>query len=177
MQNTTAITARAKSSVPSRELSWGFMFLVIICAGVVAAGFFFAARQHFTSMDFSIKNSKLRDQIQNLETEKRRLILAREVAVSPMAIRKAANSLGLRDASEVAAIQISNKESVVKTEAGTPTLTKLSAAKASDIRTVERTVMSSPVQTKSGGETRNRIAETGKEKKDKTEVAALLKLR
>src|SRR5436189_2513552 len=117
MQNTTAIRPRSRTAaIPSRELSWSFMFLVIICACVVAAGFFFAARQHFTSMDYGIKNSKLREQLQNLETEKRRLLLAREVALSPLAIRKAANSLGIRRGAEMAAVQTS----LVKTEAGTP---------------------------------------------------------
>jgi hypothetical protein len=97
MQNTTAIRARSKSAaIPSRELSWSFTLLVIVCACVVAAGFFFAARQHFTSMDYGIKNSRLREQLQNLETEKRRLLLAREVALSPLAIRKAASSIGIR---------------------------------------------------------------------------------
>ncbi|PYS98579.1 MAG: hypothetical protein DMF63_15395 [Acidobacteria bacterium] len=153
------------------------MLLVIACACVVAAGFFFAARQHFNSMDYSIKNSKLREQIQNLETEKRRLILAREVAVSPLAIRKAANSLGLRQNAEVAAIQVASKESTVKSEVGTPTLTKRSDTKSPETKTVVKTVMAAPVQTKPAGDVRNRIADTGKEKKDKTEVAALLKLR
>ena len=178
MQNTTAIRVRSKAAaIPSRELSWSFMLLVIICACVVAAGFFFAARQHFTSMDYSIKNSRLRDQLQNLETEKRRLLLAREVALSPLAIRKAANSLGLRQASEVAAVQASQKESIVKTEAGGPTLVKLSTSKPSENRGIVKTVMTDPAQVKPAGEGRSRIAESGKEKKDKTEVAALLKFK
>ena len=178
MQNTAAIRTRSKSAaLPARELSWSFMLLVIVCACVVAAGFFFAARQHFTSMDYSIKNSRLREQLQNLETEKRRLLLAREVALSPLAIRKAANSIGLRPTSEVAAVQASQKESIAKSEAGTPTLVKISAGKASENNGVVKTVMTNPAQAKPAGEVRSRIAESGKEKKDKTEVAALLKLK
>jgi hypothetical protein len=177
MQNSTAIRARSRSAAPARELPWSFMLLVIVCACVVAAGFFFAARQHFTSMDYSIKNSKLREQLQNLETEKRRLILAREVAVSPLAIRKAAGSLGLRKLSEVAAVQTSNKESLAKMEAGTPTLTRMSVTKSSVNPNVEKTVMVAPATTKTSGEVRSRIAGTSKDKKDKNEVAALLKLR
>ena len=170
MQNTTAIRARSKSAaIPSRELSWSFMLLVIVCACVVAAGFFFAARQHFTSMDYGIKNSKLREQLQNLETEKRRLLLAREVALSPLAIRKAANSIGIRQSPQMAAVQAS----VVKTEAGTPTLTKISASKSATNNAVVKTVMSVPAQTKTAGEVRNRVVDT---KKDKTEIA-VLKLR
>jgi len=37
--------------------------------------------------------------------------------------------------------------------------------------------MSVPAQTKPAGEVRSRVADTSKDKKDKTEVAALLKLR
>jgi hypothetical protein len=178
MQNTAAIRARSKpAALPARELSWSFILLVIVCACVVAAGFFFAARQHFTSMDYSIKNSKLRDQLQNLETEKRRLLLAREVALSPLAIRKAANSLGLRQASDFAAVQASQKESIVKAETGASTLVKISAAKSSANNGVVKTVMTNPLQSKPAGEVRSRIAESGKEKKDKTEVAALLKFK
>jgi hypothetical protein len=170
MQNTTAMRARSKAAAnPTRELSWTFMLLVIACACVVAAGFFFAARQHFISMDYGIKNSKLREQLQNLETEKRRLLLAREVALSPLAIRKAANALGIRQASEMAAVQTS----VVKREAGIPTLTKISASKSATNNAVVKTVMSVPSQAKTGGEVRNRVVDT---KKDKTEVA-VLKLR
>ncbi len=177
MQNTAAIRVRSKSAaIPSRELSWSFMLLVIVCACVVAAGFFFAARQHFISLDYGIKNSKLREQLQNLETEKRRLLLAREVALSPLAIRKAANSVGLRQA-EFAAVQASSKDSVAKSQAGIPTLTKISAAKASDTSGVVKTVMSVPAPTKAAGEVRSRIIESGKDKKDKNEVAALLKPR
>jgi hypothetical protein len=178
MQNTTAIRTRSKSAaLPARELSWSFMLLVIVCACVVAAGFFFAARQHFTSMDYGIKNSKLRDQLQNLETEKRRLLLAREVALSPLAIRKAANSLGLRQTTEMAAVQASAKESIVKAQAGTSTLAKISAGRSTDGNGVVKTVMSDSVRTKPAGEVRSRIADTSKDKKDKTEVAALMKLK
>src|SRR5215208_1265057 len=103
MQNPSAIRTRSKAAVPTRELSWSFMLLVAVCACVVAVGFFFAARQHFTSMDFGIKNSRLRDQIEDLQTEKRRLLLAREIASSPLSIRKAASAIGLRQNSAVAA--------------------------------------------------------------------------
>src|ERR687898_385265 len=97
--------SRAATAAPARELSWSFILLIIVCTCVVAAGFFFAARQHFTSMDYGIKNSKLREQLRNLEAEKRRLLLAREVAQSPISVRKAAREIGLREVTEeVAAV-------------------------------------------------------------------------
>ena len=64
---------------------------------ILVVGFFFAARQHFSSIDFGIKNSRLRKQIEELESSKRRLILAKEIALSPAEIKKAARKIGLRE--------------------------------------------------------------------------------
>src|SRR5215211_5107019 len=115
MQNPSAIRTRPNTAaMPAREISWSFMLLVVVSACIIAAGFFFAARQHFTSMDYGIKNSRLRDQLQGLQTEKRRLLLAREVASSPFAIRKAASAIGLRGKSEVAAVQIADSKGLGK---------------------------------------------------------------
>lgn len=177
MQNPSAIRTRSRSAaVPARDVSWSFMLFVVVCACVVAAGFFFAARQHFISMDYGIKNSKLREQLQNLETEKRRLLLAREVASSPMSIRKAATALGLRQNPDVAPVQVAAAKPAEKTVAPVAVTAKASP-KSSEAPVVVRTVLAAPVQAKSTGETRSRVVASPKEKKDKTEVAALLKLR
>ncbi len=85
----------------SQQLPWRFFILTIICACILAAGFFFAARQHFATMDFGLKNSKLRKQIEDLESERRRLILAREVSLSPMEITQTAERLGFKSRSDV----------------------------------------------------------------------------
>ncbi len=45
-------------------------------------GVLFAARQHFSSMDFGMKNSKLRKQIDALQAEKRRLLLQGNVSLA-----------------------------------------------------------------------------------------------
>jgi hypothetical protein len=157
------------------------MLLVIVCACVVAVGFFFAARQHFTSMDYGLKNSKLRDQLQNLETEKRRLLLSREVASSPMAIRKASRGIGAGENSEATAVAASTRT----IEKNVVTVTKASSTEAiaskETMPMVVRTSMSTPVQSKpapprSTGEIRSRVVDVSKEK-NKNEVAALLKLR
>jgi hypothetical protein len=69
--------------------------MIFVCLGVLASGFFFAARQHFASMDYGMRNSRLRKQIDDLEAEKRRLMLARENSMSPVEIKKAARKAGL----------------------------------------------------------------------------------
>ncbi|MEQ1923448.1 MAG: hypothetical protein ABL952_13160 [Pyrinomonadaceae bacterium] len=68
--------------------------LILICGLLVVSGIFFAGRQHFSSMDYGMKNSRLRKQIDDLEGEKRRLLLAREISSSPMEIKKAAKKIG-----------------------------------------------------------------------------------
>ena len=76
---------------------WRICVLTLLCGVLIGAGFFFAGRQHFSSMDFSMKNSRLRKQIDDLESEKRRLLLAREVAQSPAEIKKAGKKAGLNE--------------------------------------------------------------------------------
>ena len=172
MPNATRTRSRAATS--QRELSWSFVLLVILCACVVAAGFFFAARQHFTAMEYSIKNSKLREQIRSLETEKRRLELAREVALSPGAIRKAARGLGLSETNEPSPVLASTRTEKDKIEVTKVSNVKEPAAKPAS---VVRTVLTEPAQPPSTGETRSRVVDSRKEKKEGSAVAALLKLK
>lgn len=75
--------------------------LTIFCACLIAAGFFFAGLQHFATMDLGFKNSELRKAVEELEAEKRRLILAREVSLSPSEIMRTARSLGYREAEAI----------------------------------------------------------------------------
>lgn len=181
MQNSTAIRTRTRprAASPAREIPWSFLLLVIICASVVAAGFFFAARQHFTSMDYGIKNSKLREQLESLEAEKRRLLLAREIALSPLSVRKAAREIGLREvtADDAAVIAVAAKKPVENDAAPPAEPAKANAAlKKSEAARVVPTVISAPVKQKQDGETRRRVVDTQKDKKEKVEVA-LLKLK
>jgi len=179
MQNSTAIKTKptALTVESTKALPWTFMFLVIVCAGVVAAGFFFAARQHFTSMEYGIKNSKLREQLQNLETEKRRLLLAREVAVSPIAIRKAVRGMGIQQASEVAAVVASQRSAPQKNVVSTPDSIRTADTRSTERLPIIRTSLTRPVELKSTGESRSRVVEPQRNKKEKTEIAALLKVK
>jgi hypothetical protein len=96
-----------------------------LCGLMLVAGFFFAGRQHFSSMDYGMKNSRLRRQVDELQAEKRRLLLAREIAMSPAEIKKAARKIGLSDAAEPE-VELA-KANVATKDKTTPTTTAATA--------------------------------------------------
>ena len=100
---------RSRSGSQAREFSWQYLVLMLFCAGLLATGFFFAARQHFLSMDYGFKNSRLKKQLEDLEAEKRRLLLAREVTLSPFEIRKVSRNLGGEHMAVAASLPASSK--------------------------------------------------------------------
>lgn len=89
---------KSKTQTARRDpIPWKYCFLTLACGLMLVVGFFFAARSHFSSIDFGIKNSRLRKQIEELEADKRRLILSKEIALSPAEIKKAAKRIGLTE--------------------------------------------------------------------------------
>jgi hypothetical protein len=95
-------------------------------------GFFFAARQHFSSIEYGIKNSRLRKQLDELEAEKRRLLLAKEVSMSPIELMKAARKIGFTQNGAV--------------NSAAPLIVK-TAAVASRSSVIQKTVLSKPAAT------------------------------
>lgn len=91
------VNAKGKDRSSSMNSKAKACFFAFLCTGLLATGFLFAAQQHFDSMDFGMKNSKLRKQLDQLEAEKRRLIYVREVSLSPTEVKKAAKKAGLLD--------------------------------------------------------------------------------
>lgn len=78
-------------------IPWRYCLLTLVCGLILVVGFFFAARQHFSSIDFGIKNSKLKKQKDELEAARRQLLLTKEIALSPAEIKKAAKKIGLTE--------------------------------------------------------------------------------
>lgn len=66
------------------------------CALVLAGGFVFAARQHFSAVQYGYQSEILRLERQKLLDEKQRLLLDKERASSPARLELAARQLGLR---------------------------------------------------------------------------------
>ncbi|MGI8885098.1 MAG: hypothetical protein ACR2IA_12730 [Pyrinomonadaceae bacterium] len=110
-------TKTAKKSRRERDpIPWRYTLLTLFCALFLVAGFFFTARQHFSSIDYGMKNSKLRKQLDELEGEKRRLILEKEIALSPAEIKKAAKKIGMTAMTASNIEVIGGNPKMVKTE-------------------------------------------------------------
>ena len=95
MKKATSPQRRSNVRRQRDPLPWKYCFLTLVCGLLLVAGFFWAARSHFASMDYGMKNAELRKQIEDLQSENRRLQLSREIALSPAEIKKAAKKLGL----------------------------------------------------------------------------------
>lgn len=90
-----SVTENTRLKCSKRKKRLGTSVLIFASCLVLVSGFFFAAQQHFSSMDYGMKNSRLRRQIDELEAEKRRLMLIREISFSPTEIKKAARKAGM----------------------------------------------------------------------------------
>ena len=151
---------RRPAAKQKRRLSIGALALSAACAAIVAGGLFLVAIQHFASMDLGMQNSDLRKQVEDLEAEKRRLLLAKEVTLSPGEIRRTALRLGF---GEVEALPAGE---VVKQEAAPPpsvqTVAQLSPVEAEPtaIRIAARKPSGEVTRTVSAEPARKRVAET-----------------
>ena len=125
---------RTRGTEPKR---WRTYSMIFVCGAVLVSGFFLAARQHFSSMDYGMRNSRLRKQVDELEAEKRRLILARENSMSPGEIKKAAKKAGLTSDADAALAQVA---STTKEKAVPPSATKPVIVKTASVASVPPTM-------------------------------------
>jgi cell division protein FtsL len=70
--------------------------LLLFFGLVLSGGFVFAARQHFTALDYGYKSEDLRRERDKLLAEKQQLMLKREQALAPARLAKQARELGLK---------------------------------------------------------------------------------
>ncbi len=89
------ITKKERIKREKDPIPWRYCLTTLACGLFLVAGFFGAARQHFASMDLGFKNSELRKQLTKLEDENRRLLLSKEIALSPGEIKKSAQKIGM----------------------------------------------------------------------------------
>lgn len=86
---------------------------ILLCSLILMVGFFIAASQHFSMLDWSRKNVKLRQQREELKNEKQRLLFERESALSSQSLGKRAEKIGLE---VIRAGQLSNLSAVFSDE-------------------------------------------------------------
>lgn len=101
MEKQMSTLASPKNTRPRQNPNWQYYATATICCVVLVAGFFFAARQHFSSMEYGLQNSQLRHQLNELQSEKRKLLVTREVSMSPTELRKAVRRIGFTDSPAV----------------------------------------------------------------------------
>ena len=140
-RNSQQIKKNERAPQPRRErdpIPWRYCFLALICGVLLVGGFFLAARQHFSAIDYGIKNAKLRREKENLEAEQQRLKLAREVTLSPSEIKKAARKIGLREmtASNIEVYGAAAKDSTPKNPADKPN--QNSAGKSEEAKKIDQ---------------------------------------
>jgi hypothetical protein len=143
---------REKDPIP-----WRYCLTTLACGLFLVVGFFGAARQHFSSIDYGIKNSKLRQQVEELEAENRRLLLSKEVALSPGEIKKYAKKIGMVElsASNIEIFSTREEKNMPKEKPVKPLVEKTV-----DAKPVKENL--NPKTSKTGTET---LAETGKDGK------------
>jgi hypothetical protein len=150
-------------------LPWRYCLLTLICGLILVGGFFYAARQHFSAIDYSIKNAKLRQQKENLVSEQRQLYLAREISSAPLQIKKAAKKIGLQDfttnsieyvSSKINSAASTGKDLKEKTkQAFLPKASEAKEDKAKPKKDSKENKENKPkVQSSTTGDTRERIA-------------------
>lgn len=162
-----------RTTIPSASITrpqrpqtsnWQYYTVAALCCSVLVAGFFFAARQHFSSMEYGLQNSKLRRQLDELQSEKRRLLLNREIAISPAELKKAVRRVGFVDSPSVQSIAITQNSTAQRSVIKTVEQSKASVDKPQN--KVIRTVISAPVNRPTGDKQARR--EVTNSKKDRT---------
>ncbi|MEP6848208.1 MAG: hypothetical protein ABI999_05080 [Acidobacteriota bacterium] len=86
-------------------------------------------------MDYGIRNSRLRKQLDEMEAEKRRLLLSREISLSPAELMKAARK-----------IEFSQSSDIPEVARAATTAEMVKAKPAPSVAVVQKTVISKPVE-------------------------------
>ncbi|HEV8139329.1 MAG TPA: hypothetical protein VGP81_06120 [Pyrinomonadaceae bacterium] len=124
-----------------KDIEAFFRLALLLVVGLgLTCGFVYAGRQHFTALRYGYETEILRRENEQLAEQKRRLILQREEAASPVKLEQAAKRLGMQplQAAQIDPLRqvannakdnitISSKENVAKPspKPGTKTITKV----------------------------------------------------
>ncbi len=154
---TTTQNRKPKIRREREPISWKYIVLCAFCGLMLVVGFFGAARQHFASIHYSIENSKMKKQVENLESEKVRLKLAKEIALTPSEIKKSAKQLGFTE-KKAGNIQAFQAEPITSVTANTDKSSEKTAVKTVD-KKVEETK-----------KTKNKLSNSEKDRETKSDA-------
>jgi cell division protein FtsL len=107
------------------------LFTMVCCGFVLATGFIYAARQHFSAVDIGYQSEALRRERAQLLEEQSRLLIARERAATPARLESSARSLGMQPASpaQIGFAHLENQERASDKEAHLVPALAVSAAR------------------------------------------------
>lgn len=152
---------------PLANSNWQYYATATITCVILVAGFFLAAKQHFSSMEYGLQNSRLRRQVDELESEKRKLTVSREVSLSPVELRKAVRRVGFVDTPQTQIDTFASRDrlverTVINAVSSKKELTDKPANK------VVKTVISAPVTKVAAMDKQARRESSTSQKKDRT---------
>jgi hypothetical protein len=121
--------------------------LLLVFGLFLAGGFVFAARQHFTAIDYGYKNEDLRRERARLLEEKQQLTLKREQAFAPARLAVLAREQGLKplEASQVGTQKPSQVGTQKPSQVGTETPRRVATEKPSPVGTQKAGSRSQPL--------------------------------
>jgi len=118
-------TIKAKNYIAEERDSrfWWLCFCGLIGGIFLAAGFVYAAGLHFDALERGAKNVEMRQKREQLKTDRQRLLLTRETALSPAQLEKQAHKIGMQGltASQIAKVsetRTGTAESALNNDAG-----------------------------------------------------------
>ncbi|MDH3494448.1 MAG: hypothetical protein OEM82_12910 [Acidobacteriota bacterium] len=118
---------------------WKYCILTLVCGLLLVAGFFAAAKQHFSAVGIAMENADLRVKIAKLKDEKRRLTLSRERASSPSRISLAAKKIGFSTVPRPIIASTSTNENATPGAVLEPPVRSLAAVRVDDLEQPSKT--------------------------------------
>jgi cell division protein FtsL len=155
----------------------GRLALLLLCGLVLASGFVYAGVQHFGALRLGYETQKLRSDLDKEQEDHKRLLMAREAAVSPIRLEQAARQLGMQPMMAAQIDPLRQRTELAKAKAApalqrieSPTVKKAASAPARAValkpqRPSSSTMMTIPKPTASLRPTALRIQEKPKPNK------------
>jgi cell division protein FtsL len=121
----------------------GRLALLLLCGLVLASGFVYAGVQHFGALRLGYETQKLRSDLDKAQEEQKRLLMARETAVSPIRLEQAARQLGMQPMMPAQIDPLRQRTEVAEAKAA-PALPRTEARTLNEAPTVKKAASQPP---------------------------------